>query len=88
VSVVTREQITAYLELLKAFTDTIRSAGPTGIPEGVLYAQVMSSCSLELFTKVIDRLVEIKVVSRSSRVLRFVTQEQPAPVQDAKALGP
>lgn len=87
-SVVTREQITAYLELLKAFTDVIRSAGPSGIPEGVLYAQVMSSCSLERFTKVIDKLVEIKVVSRSNMVLRFVTQEQPTPVQDAKALGP
>lgn len=71
-SAVTSDQILAYLELLKAFADTIRSAGPDGVPEGVLYAQIMSRCSLELFTKIADKLVELGVVSRNNNVLRFV----------------
>jgi len=55
--------IRAELEILKALYEAIRDSG--GIPSGHLYATVMGEMDLDKYTKRIDRLKSLDLITES-----------------------
>lgn len=66
----TKEQIKAALGILLAIGEVIREK--KGVPSGELYAQVMSSLSLNEYNMVIDKLVAARLVKRSNHFLTWI----------------
>lgn len=69
---VTREQIGAYLSLVRAVADSIKEAG--SIPAGTVYAACMTTgMSLEHFEKILGMLTDGGLVKRDqSGMLHWV----------------
>lgn len=66
----TKEQIRAYLEATITMTETIREL--KSVPNGHLYALVMSKISLESYNKVIATVKKTGLVKESNHVLTWV----------------
>ncbi len=59
-------------EILDLMIETISSAGPTGIPSGHFYAQLMPYMSINMYQKLTEILVKSGRISIDSHVLRAV----------------
>lgn len=66
---VTREQVTAYLDAIKAVADAIKELGE--VPSGILYAQLMNHLSLEQYDKIIGHLKSAGLVVEKNHLLRW-----------------
>lgn len=63
---VTKEQIGAYLQAVKAIADAIREAGRMGIGEGILYSALMGVMSLDAFERTVGHLTSAGLVRREA----------------------
>lgn len=61
------EKAQAMIDFLRAFADTIKQAKQ--IPSGHLYAAVMGSISLETYQRLIDKMVEMKIIRVRNHVI-------------------
>jgi len=66
----TQQELRAVLLLCKAVGDAIRDLGT--VPEGELYVRCMGHMTLDTFNRVVDKLVDAKLVTRKSHVLTWV----------------
>lgn len=74
---VTKEQVQAYVQAMKALADAIRDSGPMGIGAGVLYSAVMGVMSLDAFERSIGLLTSAGLVKRErSSLLVWVEPAQ------------
>lgn len=64
-----KNQVKAYLLYISAIKEAIEATGPEGIPEGVLFANLMGSLSLASFESMIRILVESKTVTNHGHLL-------------------
>lgn len=64
---VTKEQVGAFLQIIKALADAIKQSGPLGIGAGVLYASVMSVMSMDAFERSIGYLTGAGLVKRDGQ---------------------
>lgn len=70
----TREQaVQAAVQLLSALLEAIIGSGGS-IPNGHLYAMVMSRIEFDLYTSLIAKLVEVKFITNSHHLLT-ITEE-------------
>jgi hypothetical protein len=68
---VTPQQVTAAIEMAKAFAAAIRELG--SVPSGHLYARVQDRVSLASYEAIIDTLIRAKVVRRDgSHLLTWI----------------
>lgn len=65
----TKEQIAAYLALVRLVADTVKELKE--VPHGALYVAVMSVLSLDQLNKILDKLVSAKLVTISNHVIRW-----------------
>lgn len=66
---ITKEQMVAGLELMAAVYDVIRTAGPTGQPNGELYARLMDKLPIEAYNKLLATLKNAGLVRETNHVL-------------------
>lgn len=68
---VTREQVVATLNAVRAVAECIRDVGE--VPNGELYVRIMpSGMSFEMYCNIIDTLKRAGVVSESNNLLRWI----------------
>lgn len=67
---ITKEQIKASLEVLKALADTIREL--KSVPSGELYARVMGVLTLNQYQSAIQTLKRTGLVKESGHLLTWV----------------
>jgi hypothetical protein len=61
----TEQQINALRAVAGIFVDTVKAAGPTGAPAGVMYAACLGKLSLDQFEQIMSALVATgKLVKR------------------------
>jgi len=77
---VTKEQVSAYLQVIKALADAIKEAGPLGIGVGVLYAACSSMMSLDAFERSLGVLTGSGLVRRDGN--HCLTWIEPAQRRD------
>ena len=66
-------QAKAFLNATLAVSDAIRELG--SVPSGHLYARLMEYLSIEVYQRIIDLLVEAKVVTNKGHLLTWVGQK-------------
>lgn len=67
---VTKEQVIAAVNAVRALAETIREVG--SVPSGVLYAQVMEYFSFDSYSWAIDLIKKTGLVTESNNVLTWV----------------
>lgn len=67
---VTKEQLKAGLEVLKALADCIRELG--SVPSGELYARVMGTLTLDQYMSCIQTLKRTGLVKESGHLLTWI----------------
>ncbi len=67
-------QLKAYFAAIQAIHEAIVASGEKGIPEGHLYAHVMSMMSLSTFESMIKILVESKRITNNGHLLVAVKE--------------
>ena|SRR5712664_908935 len=65
------KQKTSMLLLMDLLIEAIEASGDRGIPEGHIYAAVMSKVELSVFQGVIDSFVEQGNVTRTNHLLKL-----------------
>jgi hypothetical protein len=73
---VTKEQVGAYLQVVKAIADGIRDAGPLGIGEGPIYEMVCGIMSLDAFERTIGILTRSGLIKRQDHCLTWIEPVQ------------
>ena len=72
----TREQITAAIEIMDTVIDCVKLGGDMGVPSGHVYAALMGTMSIETYERMIGLLIEAKRIKRSNHVLYYVEKRQ------------
>jgi hypothetical protein len=68
----------AVVSMVVALGETIKEAGSDGVPEGVLYAALMTrGVSLESFNRMVNLLIKAGVVKRSNHLLTWIGPVNP-----------
>lgn len=67
---VTKEQVAAVVDTIVTMGHLIRMYGE--IPSGELYARVMDKMSLTTYTSIIDKLVEMKLITKQNHLLTWI----------------
>ncbi len=71
--VASKEAVDNFVELLRAFYELIKGSTECsplgGIPSGHLYSLVMHKMSLELYTKIITTLKDMKLITETNNLL-------------------
>lgn len=67
---VTKQQVSAAIQMIKAVADTIRELKE--VPNGVLYAQLMPVLSFDTYSTIIDRLKKTGLVVEKNNLLKWV----------------
>lgn len=68
---VTKAQVRIAIEMTKLVADAIRECGPTGMPSGVLYANMMQYISLDTYNSIIKTLKKTGLVRETGFLLTF-----------------
>jgi hypothetical protein len=66
----TKEQIKMTLDTVRVIADAIRQLG--GVPNGVLYAQVMPHMDFETYQRIIQTLKNCDLIKEEAHVLTWV----------------
>lgn len=72
----TKEQIVAYINVVKNVADIIRELG--SVPSGVLYARLTGIMTLEQYQRILGHLKNSGLIRESNHLLTWVA---PAPVE-------
>jgi len=73
---VTAERIEEIKLVLQSMLDVIQAAGPTGIPSGHFYAQLMGYMKIDQYQTLIDLLIKAGRVQINNHVLTYVEREE------------
>ena len=66
------EAINAALELVKAIYEAIKVTGSTGVPSGILYAQLMGSMNLQTYQSMISHMERAGMIEQRNHVLTAI----------------
>lgn len=74
-----KEAIQATIDVMRSFLEIIRHSrtlGPgQGIPNGYLYSIVMDKMSLEVYSAIIEKMKDMRLIEEKHKVLRIYPDE-------------